>query len=78
MYIIDEVHSRACTGHLQLLPDKNKEKVLFVPVDHRVPRLYIPMNECPENFYARPQDFKSTLFVARILDWLPNGKMASG
>uniref|UniRef100_A0A2I3GU05 DIS3-like exonuclease 2 n=1 Tax=Nomascus leucogenys TaxID=61853 RepID=A0A2I3GU05_NOMLE len=73
VYILEKKHSRAATGFLKLLADKNSELfrkyALFSPSDHRVPRIYVPLKDCPQDFVARPKDYANTLFICRIVDW---------
>ncbi|KAK3795592.1 hypothetical protein RRG08_010546 [Elysia crispata] len=81
VYIYERKHSRAASGRLKLMPDKNKNVALFCPSDSRVPRIHIPMSECPKDFYQRPGDYASTLYIARIRKWddgmkLPHGSLA--
>ena len=42
--ISEKKHSRLCVGHLQLMTNK---KVKFSPTDSRLPRVVIPISECP-------------------------------
>ena len=51
---------------------------LFSPVDSRLPRIYVPLSECPNGFQERPQDFANTLFIARIENWPQNSGFAKG
>ncbi|GFS07883.1 DIS3-like exonuclease 2 [Elysia marginata] len=81
VYIYERKHSRAASGRLKLMPDKNKNMAFFSPTDSRVPRIHIPMSECPKDFYQRPGDYASTLYIARIVKWedemrLPQGSLA--
>ncbi|CAH1240354.1 DIS3L2 [Branchiostoma lanceolatum] len=76
VYIYEKKHSRACTGHLKKLDDKDKEKVLFSPIDHRLPRLKVPLEDCPAGFKERPEDHAKFLFIARITDWKENSGFA--
>ncbi|XP_049873989.1 DIS3-like exonuclease 2 [Pectinophora gossypiella] len=69
VYIKEKVHTRTCIGTLKLMPDKNRQKALFVPRDHRVPRLNIPFTSWPDNFYHDAKSYENTLFLAKILDW---------
>ncbi|XP_059053998.1 DIS3-like exonuclease 2 [Achroia grisella] len=69
VYIKEKVHTRACIGKLKLMPDKNRQKALFVPRDHRVPRLNIPFTCWPDNFYYDAKNYENTLFLAKIIDW---------
>ncbi|XP_053511231.1 DIS3-like exonuclease 2 isoform X3 [Artibeus jamaicensis] len=82
VYIVEKKHSRAATGFLKLLTDKNSELfrkyALFSPVDHRVPRIYVPLKDCPREFVTRPKDYANTLFICRIVDWKEDSNFALG
>jgi DIS3-like exonuclease 2 len=78
VYIVDKKHTRAACGNLKLMGDRNRQNVLFAPTDHRVPRIIIPMSDCPQGFFERPDDFKNTLFIARITEWKENMMMPKG
>lgn len=69
VFIKDKVHNRTCIGNLKLMPDKNRQKALFVPRDHRVPRLNIPFVSWPDNFYQEEIKYENTLFLATIVEW---------
>ncbi|XP_034558408.1 DIS3-like exonuclease 2 isoform X2 [Notolabrus celidotus] len=76
VYIVEKKHSRAVTGFLKFLPDK--PFAMFSPVDHRVPRINVPLIDCPENFGTRPGDYTNTLFICRITDWAADSNFAEG
>lgn len=76
--IIDKKHCRIAAGHLNLYKSNAFGFALMCPVDSRVPRIMIPINECPKDFTKRPKDFEKTLFVASIYDWGLNLAFASG
>ncbi|XP_029421802.1 DIS3-like exonuclease 2 isoform X3 [Nannospalax galili] len=82
VYILEKKHSRAATGILKLLADKNselfKKYALFSPSDHRVPRIYVPLKDCPQDFVTRPKDYANTLFICRIIDWKEDCNFALG
>lgn len=82
VYIVEKKHSRAAMGFLKLLADKNSELfrkyALFSPSDHRVPRIYVPLKDCPQDFVTRPKDYASTLFICRIVDWREDSSFALG
>ncbi|KAM4836382.1 DIS3-like exonuclease 2 isoform 1-T1 [Thomomys bottae] len=82
VYILEKKHSRAATGILKLLADKNSELfrkyALFSPSDHRVPRIYVPLKDCPQDFVTRPKDYANTLFICRIIDWKEDSNFALG
>ncbi|XP_053606591.1 DIS3-like exonuclease 2 [Plodia interpunctella] len=69
VYIKEKVHRRTCIGHLKLMADRNRQKALFVPRDHRMPRLNIPFTSWPDNFYKEHRSYENTLFLAKIIDW---------
>lgn len=69
VYIKEKVHNRACIGNLKLMPDKNRQKALFVPRDHRIPRLNVSFISWPDNFYYEEKKYENTLFLAKIIDW---------
>lgn len=69
VYIKEKVHNRTCIGNLKLMADKSRQKALFVPRDHRIPRLNIPFTCWPDNFYQDFKKYENTLFLAKIQDW---------
>ncbi|XP_043558224.1 DIS3-like exonuclease 2 isoform X2 [Chiloscyllium plagiosum] len=82
IYIVEKKHSRAVTGFIKPLPDKSSELYrrffMFSPVDHRVPRILVPSEECPKDFMARPSDYENVLFICRIVDWRDDSSFADG
>uniref|UniRef100_A0A3B3VYR2 DIS3-like exonuclease 2 n=1 Tax=Poecilia latipinna TaxID=48699 RepID=A0A3B3VYR2_9TELE len=76
VYIVERKHSRAVTGHLKFLPDK--PFAMFSPVDHRVPRINVKLDDCPMEFRANPGDFAKTLLICRITDWPVDSNFAEG
>ncbi|KAM4727679.1 DIS3-like exonuclease 2 [Anableps anableps] len=76
VYIVERKHSRAVTGHLKFLPDKSF--AMFSPVDHRVPRINVQLDDCPADFRSHPGDFAKTLFICRITDWTADSNFAEG
>ncbi|CAG9793841.1 unnamed protein product [Diatraea saccharalis] len=69
VHIKEKIHTRTCIGNLKLTADKNRQKALFVPRDHRIPRLNIPFTCWPDNFYQDSEKYENTLFLAKIEDW---------
>lgn len=69
VYIKEKVHNRVCIGTLKLMPDKNRQKALFIPRDHRIPRLNVPFVNWPDNFYYEEKKYENTLFIAQIIEW---------
>ncbi|NXY73949.1 DI3L2 exonuclease, partial [Glareola pratincola] len=82
VYILEKKHSRAATGFIKLLADKNSELfkrcAMFSPVDHRVPRAYVSLADCPPDFVTRPEDYSNILFICRIVDWKEDSNFATG
>uniref|UniRef100_A0A667ZMM2 DIS3-like exonuclease 2 n=1 Tax=Myripristis murdjan TaxID=586833 RepID=A0A667ZMM2_9TELE len=76
VYIVERKHSRAVTGFLKFLPDK--PFAMFSPVDHRVPRINIPLTDCPADFSSRSGDYVNTLFICRITNWPADSNFAEG
>ena len=52
VYIAERKHSRAAAGNIRLMPDNKQDRALFAPTDHRVPRLIIPLSDCPHGEYG--------------------------
>ncbi|MEQ2205312.1 hypothetical protein XENOCAPTIV_015400 [Xenoophorus captivus] len=75
VYIIEKKHSRAVTGHLKFLPDRSF--AMFSPIDHRVPRINVKLDDCPADFKTHPGDFAKTLFICRITDWAADSNFAT-
>ncbi|XP_064598861.1 DIS3-like exonuclease 2 [Liolophura sinensis] len=71
-------HSRACSGHIKPMSDKNQTNALFSPTDHRCPRIMVPLSDCPPDLLKRPEDHANTLFIARITDWPDTSQFAHG
>jgi len=57
---VERKHSRAASGNIRLMADNSSEAALFAPVDHRLPRLIIPMTDCPQG------DFVMLLCVGQV------------
>lgn len=65
IHIWTPVHHRQAVGSLKKMPDGNLRQVLFSPRDSRIPRMRIPMRECP----YKPNEWENRLFQARIVEW---------
>ncbi|MBN3295589.1 DI3L2 exonuclease, partial [Amia calva] len=76
VYIVEKKHSRAVTGFIKHLPEK--DFAMFSPVDHRVPRVNVPLADCPQDFTTRPADFANILFICRITNWHDDSNFAEG
>nr|XP_033814118.1 DIS3-like exonuclease 2 [Geotrypetes seraphini] len=82
VYILEKKHSRAATGFIKPLIDKNSELfkrcAMFSPVDHRLPRVYVPLMDCPDDFVARPEVYLNIIFICRIVEWKEDSNFAIG
>ncbi|KAM8849262.1 DIS3-like exonuclease 2 isoform 2-T2 [Spinachia spinachia] len=76
VYIVEKKHSRAVTGFLKFLTDK--PFAMLSPVDHRVPRINVLLDDCPEDFRYRSADYTNTLFICRITNWPADSNFAEG
>ena len=54
VYISEKKHTRAATGHIKLMADKNPKWAMFSPMDSRVPRMFVAMADCPQSKYFMP------------------------
>ncbi|XP_014776921.1 DIS3-like exonuclease 2 isoform X1 [Octopus bimaculoides] len=75
LLVLEEKHPRKCIGHLGLA---NNKCVRFNPIDSRIPRLSVPLLECPKEYLQRPEDFSRVLFVAKILNQNASGTLTQG
>ena len=78
VFIVEKKNPRAASGHLKVFRNNMLGIALLCPTDSRIPRIMIPLSECPEDFKARPQDFENTLFAAHITGWKQTSAFASG
>ncbi|XP_058611115.1 DIS3-like exonuclease 2 isoform X1 [Onychostoma macrolepis] len=76
VFIFEQKHSRAASGFLKCLPNKNF--AMFSPVDHRIPRVNVPLADCPADFVSRPGDYENILFICRITHWPADNNFAEG
>lgn len=65
IHILNQVHQRQAVGNLKKMQDGNSRMALFSPRDSRVPRIRIPIKECPKNI----KDWDGRIFFARITEW---------
>ena len=73
--IIEKIHPRKAMGYAKVY---NKNFALFSPLDGRVPRMLIHLNEFPKGFAERPKDFAENLMIGLISRWEVTGKFAMG
>ncbi|UYV82058.1 DIS3L2, partial [Cordylochernes scorpioides] len=76
--ILEKKSISLTSGHIKLQNDHNNKWALFVPNDHRFPRMLIPMEQCPTGFYSRPGDFTNVLFLASLVEWGQQETFAKG
>ncbi|KAG7153782.1 DIS3-like exonuclease 2-like [Homarus americanus] len=69
VHILERKHTQMSAGTLKLFGDKNPNFAFFMPTDHRVPRMKVPMRQCPPDFYARHQDYQRRIFLCKIAQW---------
>lgn len=73
--ILQKKHTRITGGFIA--PFSNSH-ALFKPIDHRVPRMLISIEECPVDFNSSVKRYAETLFVAKISSWEPKNRFAHG
>lgn len=69
VYLLERKHTRMGAGTLKLFGDKNPNFAFFAPSDHRIPRMKVPMRQCPPDFFARHQDYDKRIFLCKIVQW---------
>lgn len=75
--VLNERHTRIAGGRLKI-QERNTPYALFSPSDSRVPRMRIPLEECPTEFALHPEHFFESLFVAKLIEWPENESMPLG
>uniref|UniRef100_A0A0N5AWI3 RNB domain-containing protein n=1 Tax=Syphacia muris TaxID=451379 RepID=A0A0N5AWI3_9BILA len=78
VYIMEKKHIRVAVGVLKHLSTESKKWILLSPFDFRIPRIIIPRDQAPDDFFTRPQDFTKFSYVANILDWPASSYYAPG
>ncbi|CAG2110099.1 unnamed protein product [Medioppia subpectinata] len=76
--ICEAIHSRIAGGRLAHMKERNQNWALFIPNDSRMPRLRIPMNTCPPDFFHHSQHYSQSLFVAQLHEWKTTDHFPSG
>ena len=79
VHIVQKNHPRIAGGRLNP-PDPNSDGtwIKFSPQDSKVPRIMLPLNEIPQEFFYCPQHFEKTLFMVKITDWPGNSSLPFG
>ncbi|XP_059476875.1 DIS3-like exonuclease 2 isoform X2 [Neocloeon triangulifer] len=65
IFILLKMHHRKTVGCLKPLQHKNSPFALLVPRDYRMPRIRIPVSQCPPNFDKNPD----MVYQAEISLW---------
>ena len=78
VYLAEKKHSRTACGMLRPYRSHRFGFALFSPVDRRLPRVMIPLNECPQDFINDPEKYKKVLFIGRVSSWDERIPFASG
>jgi exoribonuclease R len=73
--ILKRNHPGVAGGYLKRYSDS---QALFSPIDSKIPRMLIELEQCPVDFTTQPDRYKEVLFVAQVQHWDPQSKMASG
>ena len=73
--ILEKKHPRKAMGYAKVY---NRNYALFSPLDSRVPRILIPLEQFPNGFAERPKDFAQNLMIALIDRWEITGMFAMG
>lgn len=69
VYIREYRNTRLGAGTLKPFADMNQQFALFSPNDGRIPRMKIPMEQCPSDLFARRQDYAKKIYLAKITRW---------
>ncbi|XP_047113622.1 DIS3-like exonuclease 2 [Schistocerca piceifrons] len=62
-------HLKVAVGTLKKMSDENSHFALFSPRDARIPRMKIPLYECPLEFLVDPEKFKNVIILAKMVEW---------
>ena len=73
--ILEKKHPRKAMGYAKVY---NANYALFSPLDSRVPRILIPLEQFPNGFAERPKDFAQNIMIALIERWEITGMFAMG
>ncbi|KAF2352189.1 DIS3-like exonuclease 2 [Trinorchestia longiramus] len=69
VHILEQRNTRLAAGTLKPFQDLNPNFALFSPNDSRIPRMKIPMNQCPPDLIARRNDYAKRIHLAKITMW---------
>lgn len=71
VYIVERGHSRVCAGYLKAF-DQGKQLALLSPRDTKLPRVLLPLSDCPSDYCKSPKKYEATVFICRISEWMTN------
>ena len=69
VHILESRNTRLGAGTLKPFADMNRQFALFSPNDGRIPRMKIPMAQCPTDLFPRRQDYAKKIYLAKITKW---------
>lgn len=75
--VVERRHTRKAVGCFTAF-DKRAGTARLSPTDHRLPRVVVPLENCPEDLSTSFSKYKNMLFVATITDWPASSDMAVG
>ena len=66
--ISQKKHSRKTVGFLKQY-DAKLGVVLFSPRESRLPRILVPLGQCPADYVEDKRKYDSSIFAVQITDW---------
>ena len=78
VYLVQKKHSRMACGMIRPYRNHRFGFALFSPVDRRLPRVMIPLTECPQDFIDDPDKYKKILFIGNVTTWNEKIPFANG
>lgn len=78
VFIVEKRNCRAAVGILKNFVDKNRNFTLFLPIDSRIPRMVIPVEEIPNNLFDQSQLSSRFIYLANIAEWNIRDRNARG
>ncbi|VDN51574.1 unnamed protein product [Dracunculus medinensis] len=78
VFIVEKRNCRAAVGILKNFVDKNRNFALFLPIDSRIPRMVIPVEEIPNNLFDQSQLSSRFIYLANIAEWNIRDRNARG
>lgn len=69
VHILEHRNTRLGAGTLKPFADMNRNFALFSPKDSRIPRMKIPMSQCPPDLFPRRNEYAKRIYLAKITLW---------